>query len=78
MVWFEGAGAIALAAGIAVAGGAIATAWAQAAIGSSAMGVIAERPDQAGKLIIWLALPETMAVLGFAVAAMLVFMKIPV
>ncbi len=78
MVLFEGAGAIAIAAGLAIAGGAIGTAWAQSAIGSSAMGVIAERPEEASRLIIWLALPETMVILGFVVAAMMMVLKIPV
>ncbi|MDO8627046.1 MAG: ATPase [Candidatus Diapherotrites archaeon] len=77
MVLFEGAtAAIALSAGLAIAAGALATAWAQASIGSAAMGVIAEKPEEASKLIIWLALPETMVILGFAVAAMIVFLKI--
>lgn len=67
----EGTAAIAIAAGIAVFGGALGTAWAQTAIGSSAMGVIAERPEQASKLIIWLAIPETMVIFGFVVALLL-------
>ncbi len=71
MVLFEGAAGIAIAAAIAMFGGAIGTAWAQVAIGSSAMGVIAEKPEQAGKLIIWLAIPETIVVLGFVIAFMI-------
>ncbi|MEK6958028.1 MAG: ATPase [archaeon] len=71
MALLEGAGLIAIGAGIAVFGGAIGTGWAQSAIGSSAMGVIAEKPEQATKLIIWLAIPETIVIFGFVVALLL-------
>ena len=63
--------AIALSAGIAMAGGALATAYAQAAIGSSIMGVLAERPEEAFKLIVYMALPELLVLLGFVVAFLL-------
>ena len=63
---------MALGAGIAILGGAIGTAWAQAAIGSAAMGVIAEKPEQATKLIIWIAIPETIVIFGFVIALLLV------
>lgn len=72
MVVLETSGAMAIAAGIAIFGGALATAWAQAAIGSAAMGVIAEKPDQATKLIIWVAIPETLVIFGFVIALLLV------
>jgi len=72
MVLFETAGALAIGAGIAIFGGALGTAWAQSAIGSSAMGVIAEKPEQATKLIIWLAIPETIVIFGFVVAILLI------
>lgn len=71
MVLFEGVGAYAFAAGIAILGGALGTAWAQSAIGVAAMGVIAEKPEQAGKLIIWLAIPETIVIFGFIIAFLL-------
>ena len=64
--------AIALSAGVAMAGGALATAWAQAAIGSSIMGVLAEKPEEAFKLIVYMALPELLVLLGFVVAFLLV------
>ncbi|MDO8633735.1 MAG: ATPase [archaeon] len=73
MVLLEGPAGIAIGAGLAMAGAALATAWAQSAIGSSAMGTIAERPDQATKLIIWLAIPETIVILGFVIALLLTF-----
>ncbi len=71
MVLLEGAGAIALAAAVAIFGGALGTAWAQSTIGSSAMGVIAEDPNQAMKLIVWIAIPETIVIFGFVIALLL-------
>ena len=67
----EGVGGIAIGAGIAILGGAIGTGMAQAAIGAAAMGVIAEKPEQAGKLIIWIAIPETIVIFGFVIAILL-------
>jgi V/A-type H+-transporting ATPase subunit K len=61
-------GALGIAAAIAIFGGAVGTAWAQAAIGSSIMGVVAERPEEAMKLIVYMALPELILLLGFGVA----------
>ena len=72
MVWFDNAGAIGIAAAVAMFGGAIGTAWAQASIGSSVMGVLAEKPEEAFKLIVYMALPELIVLLGFVVAFLLV------
>ena len=72
MVVLETGGAMALAAGMAIVGGTMATAWAQSAIGSSAMGVIAEKPEQASKLIVWVAIPETLVIFGFVAALLLI------
>lgn len=66
------AGAIAMGAGIAMAGSALATAWAQASIGSSIMGVLAEKPEEAMKLIVYMALPELIVLLGFVVAFLMI------
>ncbi len=74
---FDATSGIAVAAGLAIIGGAMGTAWVQAAIGSSAMGVIAEKPEEASKLLIWLVIPETIVIFGFVIAIMLV-MKIGV
>jgi len=71
MVWFDNNGAIGIAAAIAMFGGAIGTAWAQASIGSSVMGVLAEKPEEAFKLIVYMALPELIVLLGFVVAFLL-------
>lgn len=75
MATIETAGLAAIGAGIALLGGGIGTGLAQAAIGSSAMGVIAEKPEQATKLIIWLVIPESIVILGFVIAFMLIGVK---
>lgn len=63
---------IALAAALAVGIPAIATAYAQAKIGSAGAGSVAEKPETAGTIIILEAIPETMVILGFVVAIMLI------
>ncbi len=55
-----------------MAGSALATAWAQASIGSSIMGVLAEKPEEAFKLIVYMALPELIVLLGFVVSFLMV------
>ena len=67
-----GTGLIGLAAGIAIAGGTIATAWAQAAIGSAGMGLIADKEGSFTNVLILVALPETLAILGFLIAFFLI------
>jgi V/A-type H+-transporting ATPase subunit K len=58
-------------AAIAVAGGAIGTAMSQAAIGSAGLGLVAERPDQSGMVLVYLVIPETIVILGFVVAVLI-------
>ncbi len=72
MTVLDNAGAIGIAAALAMFGGAVGTAWAQASIGSSVMGVLAEKPEEAFKLIVYMALPELIVLLGFVVAFLLV------
>ncbi|MEA1904140.1 MAG: ATPase [Actinomycetota bacterium] len=67
-------GLIAIGAGIAVGLGAIATGYAQARIGAAGIGAIAENPELTGRVIILVAIPETLVILGFAVAAMLIIL----
>lgn len=62
------AGLLGLAAALALAFGALGTAWAQSRIGSAAAGAMAERPEIGGLMLVFLALPETMIILGFLVA----------
>ncbi len=65
-------GMVALGAGLAIGLGALGTAWAQSAIGSSGMGLIAEKPEEFTKVLIALALPETLVIFGLVIAYLLV------
>jgi len=67
-------GLIALAAALAVGLCAIGTGYAQSRIGSAGAGAIAEKPEVSGFIIVLVALPETMVILGFVVAAMVILM----
>lgn len=69
-----GSGLIAIGAGLAVGLAAIGTGLAQARIGSAGAGVIAEKPEALGAIILLVAIPETMVILGFAVAAMVLLL----
>ena len=51
---------------------ALATAWAQSKIGAAAAASLAEKPELAGTAIILVAIPETMVILGFIVAVLLI------
>lgn len=61
-------GLIAIAAALAIGLSALATGWAQSKIGSAGMGAMAEKPELSGIVIILVAIPETMVLLGFVVA----------
>lgn len=61
-------------AAVAIFGGALGTAWAQSRIGAAGSGAVAERPEIANQILIFLALPETMIILGFVVAAMILLL----
>lgn len=65
-------GLLAIGAGLAVGLGAIATGYAQARIGSAGIGALAEKPELTGRVILLVAIPETLVILGFAVAAMII------
>jgi V/A-type H+-transporting ATPase subunit K len=67
-------GLLAIGAGIAVGLGAIATGYAQARIGSAGIGALAEKPELTGRVILLVAIPETLVILGFAVAAMIIIL----
>jgi len=66
-------GLIALGAAIAIGATAIATGIAQSRIGAAGAGTIAERPESSGTIIVLLAIPETMVILGFIVAVIILF-----
>lgn len=61
----------AIGAGIAMLGGAFATAIAQSAIGSAGLGLVAEKPDEYGRALLFLVLPETILVFSFVVAILI-------
>lgn len=65
--------AIALGAGLAVGLTAIATAIAQSKIGAAGAGTIAEKPETVGSIILLVAIPETMIILGFVTAIVILF-----
>lgn len=67
-------GLIALGAGLAVGLSALATGYAQARIGAAAMGAVTEKPELIGRAILLVAIPETLIILGFAVAAMIILL----
>lgn len=69
------AGLLAIGAGLAVGLAAIGTGLAQGRIGSAGAGAIAEKPELTGTMIVLLAIPETMIILGFAVAAIILLVK---
>ncbi len=66
-------GLIALSAALAIAVSGLATAWAQSRIGAAGAGTIAEKPELRGTVIIMVAIPETMVILGFVVAVLILF-----
>ena len=63
---------IPIGAGIAFLGGAIGTGFAQSKIGSAGAGTIAERPETFGYMVVLVAIPETMVILGFVVAVLMI------
>ncbi|PLX83537.1 MAG: ATPase [Desulfuromonas sp.] len=65
---------IAFAAALAVGLPALATAWAQSRIGAAGAGTLAEKPELTGTIIILVAIPETMTILGFVVSVMILLM----
>jgi V/A-type H+-transporting ATPase subunit K len=67
-------GLMAIGAGLAVGLAALATGYAQGRIGAAGMGVLAEKRELMGTILIFVALPETMVILGFAVAVIIVFL----
>jgi V/A-type H+-transporting ATPase subunit K len=64
---------IALAAAAAIAIPALATAWAQSRIGPAVAASLAEKPELSTTAILLVAIPETMVILGFVVAMLIVY-----
>jgi V/A-type H+-transporting ATPase subunit K len=67
-------GLLALGAGIAIGLAGLGTGIAQSRIGAAGVGAIAEKPESLGVVIILLAIPETVVILGFVVAAIILFL----
>ena len=67
---------IPIGAGIAFGLGALGTGIAQSKIGAAGAGTIAERPETFGLMIILVAIPETLVILGFVVATMIMIMLV--
>ncbi|MGD0729109.1 MAG: ATPase [Candidatus Micrarchaeaceae archaeon] len=61
----------ALSAAAAIIGTGIGTAITQSAIGSAGMGLLAEKPEETGKVLLFLVLPETILIFGFVVAILI-------
>lgn len=68
----------ALAAALAIGLPAMATAWAQSRIGPAAAASLAEKPELSTTVILMIAIPETMVILGFVVAVMILLRAAPV
>ncbi len=66
-------GIIAASAALALGLCALGTGLAQSRIGAAGAGTIAEKPESAGTIILLLAIPETMVILGFVVAVIMLF-----
>lgn len=62
---------LAFAAALSLGISAIATAWVQSKIGASGAGTLAEKPELTATVIILVAIPETIVILGFVIAAMI-------
>lgn len=65
------AGWIAMASGIAMAGSAIGAGWAIASTGTAATGATTEKPEVFGRVLIFVALAEAIAIYGLLIAFML-------
>jgi V/A-type H+/Na+-transporting ATPase subunit K len=62
---------ISIGAAIAIAVTGLATAWAQSRIGSAAAASLAEKPELTTIAIIMVAIPETIVILGFVIAVLI-------
>lgn len=62
---------IPIAAAIVMAAGALATAWAQSRIGAAGAAALAEKPELTTTIVIMIAIPETVAILGFVISIMI-------
>jgi V/A-type H+-transporting ATPase subunit K len=63
--------ALYLSAAMAVAIPALATGWAQSRIGPAAAATLAEKPELSVTVVLLIAIPETVAILGFVVSVLI-------
>jgi V/A-type H+-transporting ATPase subunit K len=66
---------IVLAAALAVGIPALATAWAQSRIGPAIAASLAEKPELSTVAVLMIAIPETMVILGFVVAVLILLQR---
>lgn len=60
-----------LSAALAVSIPALATGWAQSRIGPAAAATLAEKPELTVTVVLLIAIPETLAILGFVIAVLI-------
>jgi len=63
--------AVYLSAALAVAIPALATGWAQSRIGPAAAATLAEKPELSVTVVLLIAIPETVAILGFVISVLI-------
>ncbi len=68
---------VTLSAALAIGIPALATAWAQSRIGPAAAASLAEKPQLSTTVIILVAIPETMVILGFVVSILILLRSGP-
>ncbi len=61
----------AIGAGVAITGGAIGTGIAQSGIGSAGLGLIAEKKENLGIVLLFFVIPETLLIFGFVIAILI-------
>jgi V/A-type H+-transporting ATPase subunit K len=64
---------IGVSAALAIGIPALATGWAQSRIGPAISAALAEKPELSTTAILLVAIPETMAILGFVVAVLILY-----
>jgi V/A-type H+-transporting ATPase subunit K len=64
---------VVLAAAAAISIPALATGWAQSRIGPAVAASLAEKPELTTTAVLLVAIPETMAILGFVVAVLILY-----
>lgn len=60
-----------LSAALAIAIPALATGWAQSRIGPAAAAALAEKPELSVTVVLFIAIPETVAILGFVISVLI-------